>query len=117
MKTIEKVKQEMAELEEADKKVDSPGVGQHRRKRQHKINIHRYEFLRSVLLLLEHNPTEAFLESQREEIESRIKVISDRYLSYIEDRARVNVTKVQYMKKMEVPELRKQLKNLNYILN
>lgn len=119
MITIEKVKAEMADLVEDDRKVDLTfGANKYGAHRRHLVNIRKYEFLNKIALLLEHKPTEGFLQAQRTVVLENIATIEARYKPFVKDNPiNSSCTLAEYRKLMGVPDLKAQLKNIDYILN
>lgn len=117
MITTEKVKQQMAELEKDSEKLNTTKMPEHKRKRKHRINVGKYERLRMISLLLEHNPTEAFLELQLEEIKRIIKVLMERFPEFRKDNPiDKDHSLVWYKDHSGITDMRKQKKNIEYIL-
>jgi hypothetical protein len=75
----------------------------------------RLQFLRPISIYMESNPTQSSIESQLNECIKRMDVIhrdfDHRYPSYCDTR-----TKSEFMKGKGLPELKKQVKVLQYIL-
>lgn len=107
MKTAAQIREEIDRLMK---------VGANTRDRSEKNRIRdRLQFLRPLSIYMESNPTQSSVESQLNECFKKMDVIQKefdhRYPSYCDTR-----TKSNFMKGKGLPELKKQVKVLQYLL-
>lgn len=107
MKTKEQVKREIDRLMAIGNKA-TDAVEKNRIRK-------RLQFLRSIAIYMEHSPSITFVESQLELCHKKMEVIhrefEHRYPSYCDAKA-----KREFMKGKGLPELKKQVEALKYIL-
>jgi BMFP domain-containing protein YqiC len=107
MKTLNQVREEIDRLMK---------VGANTRDRSEKNSIRkRLQFLRPVAMYMETNPTEESVSRQLNECVKKMDVIQKEfdhtYPSYCDTK-----TKSEFMKGKDLPELKKQVKVLQYLL-
>jgi len=111
MKTTEQVKKEIEELilQKKDAKTD---------RALNKIN-NRIDFLKTIVLFLETNPSEEYLLSKKLKLEKQCDAIEDNFQKWLNsDSSRRHLEKPLkvYYKEMKLDDVLKRLKTINYLL-
>jgi len=111
MKTIEKVESEKRDLinQLPDAKND---------RATNKI-LNRIDFLKTIILYLETNPKEEFLQSEKLKLEKQIDNIDANFNAWIlSDSSRKHLEKPlkTFHKEMKIEDVKKRLKTINYLL-
>ena len=116
MKTIKKLQSEMDSVKseiENYQKIDTP-----ENIRRVKKCRTRFSHLKWCKQYIESNPTQAFLEKERDRLSNRINKFLENYIEPVmANKSEATKEKKAFEKDMGIPKIRKQLTAINFLLN
>lgn len=126
MKTLQNVQKEkselLKELQQYDSILNQPSddaIYNNAKKETKRINK-RLEFIKTIEMYLQTNPTEEFVQKEFDRLTNRLRAIREKEPKYPENEAYVPYWKQQvaaYNKTMGVSDVQMKLSTLKYLLN
>lgn len=110
MKSLKQLKEELSQLEKYGQVKMKPA--------EKKRHVAQVNFVRLCISYIESKPNPEYLKKEMERLKNRIEKIHSGFRSnYEQDTKYYKEAKKNYLKEMNIAQVRSQIKTLNYLLN